>query len=32
MNTFLTLIISIASATVITFGIDMVAHFFHPEA
>ena len=32
MNLFLTLLISLASATVITFCIDMVAQFWHHEA
>jgi hypothetical protein len=32
MNTFLTLIISIASATVIVFCIDMLSQFFEQNA
>ena len=32
MNTFLTLLISLASATVITFCIDMIAQFGKEEA
>ena len=32
MNTFLTLLISIASATVIVFCIDMLTHFFEQNA
>ena len=32
MNVFFTLLISLASATVITFCIDMIAQMWHPEA
>ncbi len=32
MNVFLTLLISFASATVITFCIDMIAQFLHHKA
>ena len=32
MNVFLTLIISLASATIITFCIDMIAQFWKEEA
>ena len=32
MNVFLTLLMSLASATVIVFCIDMVSQFFHNEA
>lgn len=31
MNLFVTLLISIASATIITFCLDMVSHFFNHE-
>ena len=32
MNLLLTLLISLASATVITFCIDMIAQFWHDQA
>ncbi len=32
MNLLLTLLISLVSATVITFCIDMITQFFHHEA
>ncbi len=32
MNAFLTLLISLASATVITFCIDMIAQLWHTKA
>ena len=32
MNTFLTLLISLASATVITFCIDMIAQLWYTKA